>query len=77
MVQRLYGLNYMNFTNIITTNMLNSYKNANEAFYLALSCKKRVLNNTLNNSSWTSWYFPETDFEFKLINDFCDQDFNF
>ena len=49
----------------------------NKTFYLALSCKKRVLNNTLNNSFWTSWYFPETDFEFKLINDFCDQDFNF
>ena len=49
----------------------------NKAFYLALSCKKRALNNTLNKSYWTSWYFPETDFEFKIINDFCDQDFNF
>ena len=47
----------------------------NKAFYLALSCKKRALNNTLNKSSWTSWYFPETDFEFKIINDFCDHDF--
>ncbi|WP_413677337.1 LysM peptidoglycan-binding domain-containing protein [Prochlorococcus sp. MIT 0916] len=49
----------------------------NKVFYLALTCKKRALNNTLNKSYWTSWYFPETDFEFKLINDFCDQDFNF
>ena len=49
----------------------------NKAFYLALTCKKRALNNTLNNSYWTNWYFPQTDFEFKLINDFCDQDFNF
>ncbi len=49
----------------------------NKAFYLAVTCKKRALNNTLNNSYWTSWYLPETDFEFKLINDFCDQDFNF
>jgi len=48
----------------------------NKVFYLALTCKKRALNNTLNNSYWTNWYFPETDFEFKLINDFCDQDFN-
>ena len=47
----------------------------NKSFYLALSCKKRALNNTLNKSSWTIWYFPERDFEFKLINDFCDQDF--
>ncbi len=47
----------------------------NKPFYLALSCKKRVLNNTLTNSYWTSWYFPETDFEFKLINDFCAQNY--
>ncbi len=47
----------------------------NKAFYLALSCKKRALNNTLHNSYWTSWYFPENDFEFKLMNDFCDNDF--
>ncbi len=49
----------------------------NTAFYLALNCKMRTFNNTLNNSNWRSWYFPETDFEFKLVNDFCDQDFNF
>tara|TARA_Y100000766_G_C18795482_1_gene550370 strand:- start:74 stop:934 length:861 start_codon:yes stop_codon:yes gene_type:complete len=49
----------------------------NTSFFLALSCKKRALNNTLNNSYWTSWYFPKTDFEFKLINDFCDVGFNF
>ncbi len=47
----------------------------NKTFYLALSCKKRALNNTLKKSYWTNWYFPETDFEFKLINDFCDQHF--
>ncbi|WP_413682963.1 LysM peptidoglycan-binding domain-containing protein [Prochlorococcus sp. MIT 1011] len=47
----------------------------NKSFYLALNCKKRALNNTLNNSYWTNWYFPDNDFEFKLINDFCDQDF--
>ena len=47
----------------------------NRSFYLAISCKKRVLNNTLKNSSWMSWYFPKSDFEFKLINDFCDNDF--
>ncbi len=49
----------------------------NTSFYLALSCEKRALNNTLTNSDWTSWYFPKTDFEFKLVNDFCDKDFNF
>ena len=49
----------------------------NSPFYIAINCKKRTLNNTLNNPSWTNWYFPETDFEFKLINDFCDEEFNF
>ena len=45
----------------------------NKSFYLAINCSKRTLNNTLNTSYWTNWYFPEIDFEFKLINDFCDQ----
>ena len=47
----------------------------NKSFYLAISCKKRALNHTLKNSLWTNWYFPERDFEFKLVNDFCDHDF--
>ncbi len=46
----------------------------NTSFYIALSCKKRVLNNTLDKVGWTNWYFPKTDFEFNLINDFCDQE---
>ena len=46
-----------------------------KSFYLAINCKKRTLNNTINNSYWTSWYFPASEFEFELINDFCDQDF--
>ena len=41
----------------------------NKSFFLGLSCKNKALNNTLNNSQWTNWYFPEKDFEFKLIND--------
>ena len=48
----------------------------NKSFFLAISCEKRVLNNTLNNAYWSKWYFPTSDFEFKLINDFCDQDFS-
>ena len=47
----------------------------NRSFYLAISCETRVLNNTLKNHYWTNWYFPKNDFEFKLINDFCDQEF--
>ena len=45
-----------------------------QSFYLAINCEKRALNNTLKNSDWNSWYFPKLNFEFKLINDFCDQD---
>ena len=70
-------INWSDWTYFDGNYIAQSKTKKNKAFYLALSCKKRVLNNTLNNSSWTSWYFPETDFEFKLINDFCDQDFNF
>jgi len=44
----------------------------NKSFYLAINCGKRTLNNTLNNSYWGKWYFPTSDFEFQLINDFCD-----
>jgi LysM repeat protein len=47
----------------------------NKSFYIAISCERRVLNNSLKNSYWENWYFPSSDFEFKLINDFCDQDF--
>ena len=47
----------------------------NRSFYLAISCERRALNNTLKDSYWDSWYFPRSNFEFKLINDFCDQDF--
>ena len=47
----------------------------NKPFYLAVSCEERALNNTLKDSYWTGWYFPKLDFEFKVINDFCNQDF--
>ena len=70
-------INWSDWTYFDGNYIVQSKTKKNKTFYLALSCKKRVLNNTLNNSYWTSWYFPETDFEFKLINDFCDQDFNF
>jgi len=47
----------------------------NKSFYLAINCEKRALNNTLNNSNWATWYLPKSDFEFRLINDFCEPDF--
>ena len=48
----------------------------NKAFFIGISCENRSLNNTLEDSYWTNWYFPEYDFEYKLINDFCDYNFN-
>ena len=47
----------------------------NKFFFLAINCKRRTLNNTLDNSYWTNWYFPKDDFEFNLINDFCHKDY--
>ena len=68
-------INWSDWTYFDGNYIAESKTKKNKAFYLALSCKKRALNNTLNNAYWTSWYFPETNFEFKLINDFCDEDF--
>ncbi len=68
-------INWSDWTYFDGNYIAQSKTKRNKAFHLSLSCKNRTLNNTLNNSKWTSWYFPETDFEFKLINDFCDQDF--
>tara|TARA_B100001029_G_C14982393_1_gene406824 strand:+ start:61 stop:921 length:861 start_codon:yes stop_codon:yes gene_type:complete len=60
----------------LDSNYITQAKNKNNrSFYLAINCESRALNNTLNNAYWTNWYFPKIDFEFKLINDFCDQDF--
>ena len=57
-------------------NYITKAKNKNnKSFFLAISCKRRALNNTLVNSYWNSWYFPKSNFEFRLLNDFCDQDF--
>ena len=75
-----YGSLRINWTDwrYLDGNYITQAKNKkNKSFFLAISCKKRTLNNTFQNSRWTEWYFPDKDFEFKLINDFCDQDFNF
>ena len=70
-------VNWSDWTYFDGNYMAQAKTKRNTSFYLALSCQKRTLNNTLSNSYWANWYFPKTDFEFKLINDFCDQDFNF
>ena len=57
-------------------NYITQAKNKNsKSFYIAINCEKRALNHSLKNSFWTKWYFPNRDFEFKLINNFCDQNF--
>tara|TARA_Y100001968_G_scaffold128519_1_gene117365 strand:+ start:731 stop:1603 length:873 start_codon:yes stop_codon:yes gene_type:complete len=72
-----YGSIILNWSNwrYLDGNYITQAKNKkNRYFHLAISCKKRTLNNTLGNNNWASWYFPKSDFEFKLINDFCDKD---
>ena len=67
-------INWSDWT-YLNNNYITQAKNKkNKPFLLALNCERRILNNTLENSYWTSWYFPENDFQFKLISDFCDQD---
>tara|TARA_Y100001968_G_scaffold245934_1_gene230120 strand:- start:368 stop:1228 length:861 start_codon:yes stop_codon:yes gene_type:complete len=46
----------------------------NKPFFIAINCERRTLNNTLKKFNWKSWNFPENDFEFNLIQDFCDKD---
>ena len=73
-----YGSIIINWSDwrYLNGNYVTQAKNKKDkSFYLAVSCKRRALNNTLNNSYWTKWYFPKLDFEFKIINDFCDKDF--
>ena len=60
----------------INGNYITQAKNKNsKSFYIAINCEKRALNHSIKNSFWTKWYFPNRDFEFKLINNFCDQKF--
>ena len=71
-----YGSIIINFSDwtYLDGNYITEAKNKkNKFFYLSISCKRRVLNNTLINSTWTNWYSPDLDFEFRLINDLCDQ----
>ena len=71
-----YGSIIINFSDwtYLDGNYITEAKNKkNKFFYLSVSCKRRVLNNTLINSTWTNWYSPNLDFEFRLINDLCNQ----
>ena len=50
-------------------------KNKKEkSFFLAINCEKRRMYNTLRNDKLINWYFPKNDFEYDLINDFCDKE---
>ena len=41
--------------------------------YLALDCKRLVINTTGVNSTWKGWLPPERFFEKKLLSDYCSQ----
>jgi len=70
-------VNWSNWTYFDGNYITKAKTKKNTSFYIAINCNRRSFNNALNNSSWTNWYFPKTNFEFKLINDFCDKEFNF
>ena len=73
-----YGTLLINWSDwrYLNGNYITKAKNKkSKSFYIAINCEKRALNHSLNNSYWTKWYFPNRDFEFKLINNFCDQKF--
>ena len=73
-----YGNLLINWTDwrYLNGNYITQAKNKNsKSFYIAINCEKRALNHSIKNSFWTKWYFPNRDFEFKLINNFCDQKF--
>ena len=70
-------VNWSNWTYFDGNYITKAKTKKNTSFYIAINCNRRSFNNNLNNSSWTNWYFPKTNFEFKLINDFCDKEFNF
>ena len=77
---RKYGsliVNWSNWTYFDGNYATQAKTKKNTSFHIAINCKRRAFNNNLNNSYWTNWYFPNTDFEFKLISDFCDKEFNF
>ena len=77
---RKYGsliVNWSNWTYFDGNYFTDAKTKKNTSFQIAISCKRRAFNNTLNKSSWTNWYLPTTDFELKLIGDFCDKEFNF
>tara|TARA_Y100001968_G_scaffold264721_1_gene253707 strand:- start:74 stop:922 length:849 start_codon:yes stop_codon:yes gene_type:complete len=72
-----YGSIVLNFSDwtYLDGNYVTEAKNKkNKFFYLSINCRRRVLNNTLLNTTWTNWYSPNLDFEYKLINDLCDQE---
>ncbi len=57
-----------NRNNIVIVEAMN--KN-NQLIYVALSCKKKLLNVTGINLDWKGWVKPEFPFENQILNDFC------
>ena len=73
-----YGSIIINFSDwtYLDENYITEAKNKkNKFFYISISCKRRALNNTLINSSWTNWYSPKLDFEVRLIDDLCGKEY--
>jgi len=68
-------INFADWTYLDGTYITEAKNKKNKFFYLSVNCERRALNNTLINSTWTNWYSPNLDFEFRLIKDLCDQEY--
>ena len=59
------------------TSRVTLIKNRNgQSLYLAINCRKRMINVSGSRSLWKGWEPPNQQFEQKLILDFCRNSFN-
>ncbi len=79
----LYGMSYLRSYGTLKLNWktwrsrgdnhITKAVNSNgQILYVAINCKKRMLNTTRENNQWNNWFFPKERFEFNLISDYCE-----
>ena len=58
---------YRKGSNLVTS----SLNKQNKLFYLAVNCKKSMINVSPIKIKWKGWNSPSQKFEFKLLDDIC------
>ncbi len=48
----------------------------NKLLFLAINCKSKYINVKSENGPWKKWLAPRSPFEFRIIYDFCKQNYN-